>query len=76
MSSEGEQLRQVRLLLPLICDFPQLDLIQEVRVLEENLDNSLKEEMSALEKLSTPNSDYEDGRQVRSKERSTQLEVS
>jgi hypothetical protein len=32
--------------------------------------------MSDLEKLSTPNLDIEDGRQVKSKERSTQLEVS
>lgn len=32
--------------------------------------------MSALEKISSSNPDNEDGRQVKSKERSTQLEVS
>ncbi|KAF8813595.1 hypothetical protein BYT27DRAFT_7083346 [Phlegmacium glaucopus] len=47
---------------------------QEVRVLEENLDNSLKEEMSALENPSTPNTGNEDGRQRNSKERNVQLE--
>lgn len=46
--------------------------------MEENLDNSLNEEMLTLEKSSTPNTgtDNENGRQGKSTERNTQLEVS
>jgi hypothetical protein len=74
LSSEAEQLRQVRCLA--LIDDLSLILIQEIRVLEENLDNSVKEDISALEKPPTPNTDNGDGRQIKSKERCTQLEVS